>query len=29
MPGNLIDEDAQRRKLETVARVAEAVWGEP
>lgn len=26
-PGNLLDEDAQRRKLQTVARVADAVWG--
>jgi 5-methyltetrahydropteroyltriglutamate--homocysteine methyltransferase len=26
-PGNLLDEDAQRRKLEAVARVANAVWG--
>ena len=26
-PGNLLDEDAQRRKLEAVARVAHAVWG--
>jgi 5-methyltetrahydropteroyltriglutamate--homocysteine methyltransferase len=25
-PGNLVDEDAQRRKLETVARVAHTVW---
>lgn len=26
-PGNLVDEEAQRRKLQTVARVAETVWG--
>lgn len=26
-PGNVIDEDAQRRKLQAVARVAQAVWG--
>jgi methionine synthase II (cobalamin-independent) len=25
-PGNLVDEEAQRRKLETVGRVARAVW---
>jgi 5-methyltetrahydropteroyltriglutamate--homocysteine methyltransferase len=25
-PGNLVDEEAQRRKLETVARVARTVW---
>ncbi len=25
-PGNLVDEDVQRRKLETVARVARTVW---
>ena len=26
-PGNLVDEEAQRRKLQTVARVARTVWG--
>jgi 5-methyltetrahydropteroyltriglutamate--homocysteine methyltransferase len=26
-PGNLLDEEAQRRKLQTVARVAQTVWG--
>lgn len=25
-PGNLVDEDVQRRKLQTVARVAQTVW---
>jgi 5-methyltetrahydropteroyltriglutamate--homocysteine methyltransferase len=25
-PGNLVDEEAQRRKLQTVARVAQTVW---